>query len=374
MNRPVRLALAGGALLAATAALGSAAMADRTLLYSTYLSSDHHIVTQAVEPFSEAVATATDGSITFDISVNGALASAKETLSAIRDKAIDAGYIVDIYTPAALPETAMLSGLALLVQDPWVATGAMNETILLNCPACRERLKENNVVPLGIVSTSTFSPMCTSEIKTVADLQGKKIRATSAWANWVNAVGGVAVNIPSSEIYEALQRGQADCSMGPPSHLPNYSLYEVVKYVTDLPLGAYMGALVLNVRADIWAEMTETEKRAMIDNAAVSVTGGVAGYVDGDAAAKAEGEKQGIVWVQPADDLVQLYTDYKPKLVEEIIADAKEKGLVEDPAALIAIFTEKLAKWDAIVADAKGDRAVFTQALQDEIYSKLTLD
>ncbi len=361
----------GAAALAATLVAVSTAEAERNLIYSTYLPASHSLVAKAVIPYYERVEADSGGSLHFEVSAGGALAGAKETLTALEGKAIDAGFVVDSYNATALPESAMLVDLALLVSDPLVITGAMNETILRDCPECLARFTASNVKPIAIISSTPYRLLCKPEIRTLADLQGKKIRSTSSWAIWANTLGAVAVNIPSGETYEALQRGQVDCTFGYIGQLRNYSLQDVVENITDLPVGTFYGSQFLNIRADLWEELNEQERRALIANAAEAITDGLAGYF----AAETDGEQliqeTGINLVEPADDLLEAHRALKPKEIERISATAKERGTIEDPDAVIAIFTANLEKWEGIVAETGGDLDLYRAALQREIYDGL---
>ncbi len=74
-------------------------------------------------------------------------------------------------------------------------------------------------------------------IASLADIRGKTIRATGSWGKVVKALGGVAVNIPMSETYLALEKGTVDGTLGlPPTTLQVENLAEVVSYAMDIEL------------------------------------------------------------------------------------------------------------------------------------------
>jgi TRAP-type C4-dicarboxylate transport system substrate-binding protein len=79
---------------------------------------------------------------------------------------------------------------------------------------------------------------CKTEIKDLADLKGRKIRVgTRPVAEFVEAMGGVALNIPFGDAHAALKAGAAHC--GVTGALPGNSAkwYEVTQFIYPLPLG-----------------------------------------------------------------------------------------------------------------------------------------
>lgn len=358
------------AVLALSIVIASPASAA-DLIYSTWVSAEHHLTRNVVVPFAAELEEKTGGAVKFEIASGGALAKPRETLEAISNGTVDAGYIVDIYFPSSLPQTALLGDLALLVDDAVAATAAMNETVLLDCAECRASLENQNVVPIGFISTSTYKLQCTKPVAKLDDLRGLRVRATGAWAPMFSDLGATPVNIPISEVYEALQRGALDCSVGPVSHLPSYSLYEVVTDVNDMPMGAYAGGLTLNLRKEAWEALTAEQRALFLELAPKYVAIGIFGYNATDEEAAAKGREQGITWHPAAPDIKVAYDAYNAQSVAAVIAKGKADAAIGDAEALVKSFTENLEKWRGIRSKIGDDRAAFEQALRDEIYVKL---
>src|SRR3546814_20659815 len=94
----------------------------------------------------------------------------------------------------------------------------------------------------------------------------------------VAALGGTPVNITSAEFYEALQRGQADCTLGPLPWLKSYTLWDLVKYVSAEPFGTYHGTNFINMRTGTWKKLSKQEKAAIRDNLAQATPDMAEGY------------------------------------------------------------------------------------------------
>ena len=91
---------------------------------------------------------------------------------------------------------------------------------------------------------------CKRPILGLADLKGRKIRVgTRAIAEFVEAVGGVALNIPFGDAYAKLKEDAVDC--GITGALPGNSAkwYEVTQYLYPLPLGWSMSMQAVTLNA-----------------------------------------------------------------------------------------------------------------------------
>jgi len=76
-------------------------------------------------------------------------------------------------------------------------------------------------------------------IRTMEDLKGMRIRTPSrAQSEQLTALGATPVDMPATQIYNALERGVIDATMIPLSAMLDFKLLEVVKFLTvDAPLG-----------------------------------------------------------------------------------------------------------------------------------------
>ncbi|KUK13488.1 MAG: TRAP transporter substrate-binding protein [Synergistetes bacterium] len=99
------------------------------------------------------------------------------------------------------------------------------------------------------------------EIRGLADLKGKKVRA-SGWttSKFVEALGATGVTITFSEVATALQRGVVDCAVT--GSLSGYSAGwgEVSKYLYPLPIGGWDYVMTV-IRLDTWNSFSAEEKK-----------------------------------------------------------------------------------------------------------------
>jgi TRAP-type C4-dicarboxylate transport system substrate-binding protein len=365
MKNAIRIAAAVAALVLSPAMAGA-----KTLTYGTYLSARHATNVTSVIPWMKAVEQATGGSLTFELAADGTLVSGRDSLQGIRDSLIDMSTIVDFYTPNDLKTSTILTELAMFGSDAAVMTAAVNEMQLLNCPSCLKEGEDNNLKILAIYASSPYHLICNKPFETLASLKGTRIRATGAWAMFATSIGATPVNITSGEQYEALQRGQVDCTLINVPALTNYSLFEVAKYVVDLPIGTFHGAHVYNLNSSVWEGLTEEEKKAFIDNIPQAMANLTEGAIAEDAHARKVATEAGVVFAKPDPALVEALEAFKRDELKRVGELAASRGL-ENPAALFGRFQELIAKWDGLVSKTGEDWSKYAAALKTEIYDKI---
>lgn len=358
----------GAAALAAVLAI-SAAQA-RELTYGSYVSPTHTTNRAGLTPFAERVKAQTNGEVSFEIFSGGAMGGPKELLKATRDSVLDASGIVDIYYKSELPVSSMISGMIIMADDPLVYSASMNEFQLLRCPACKQEWADSNIIGLAFNSTDTYHLLCTEAIHTKAEVQGKKVRATSSVGTMMQDMGAVPVSITSAEIYEAMQRGQVACSVGSAAWLDTYNLKDFVKSIVSTPMGAYFGTNTLAMNIDSWDELTDEQKAVFRDNLAEMVADISFAYVAEGRSAIEDARSRGVD-VQEADEAMKADIEKsREALYAQTVKDAEAAG-VTDAQAIMDEWRATIAKWREIVAEAGGDKEKYREALQREIFSKL---
>ncbi|HET9917569.1 MAG TPA: TRAP transporter substrate-binding protein [Candidatus Binatia bacterium] len=87
-------------------------------------------------------------------------------------------------------------------------------------------------------------------IRTMEDLKGMRIRTPSrAQSDQLTTLGATPVDMPVTQIYNALERGVIDATMIPLSAMLDFKLLEVVKYLTvDAPLGRSPFLVSMNLK------------------------------------------------------------------------------------------------------------------------------
>ena len=170
-------------------------------------------------------------------------------------------------------------------------------------------------------------------------------------------------------MYEALQRGQVDCTMINIPALTNYSLAEVAKYVVDMPVGTFHGAIVYDISLSTWEKLSAEERKAMKDNIPMALAGLIEGSYAETKRARQAGADAGVTFAAPDQALLDHLAAYRQSEIARAVKLGQDRG-IEDPAAMLAKFQELIAKWDGIVKETGGDMGKYAEALKTEIFDK----
>jgi TRAP-type C4-dicarboxylate transport system substrate-binding protein len=353
------------------AAFPAAAQQSKPLTYSTYLPPTHASNRYGLEPLFKAVEQDTKGSLKINLHAAGVLVGGKGTLAAIRDGLVDGGFVVSLYVQNEIPINTALSDLAFLVEDPLVAMGAVNETVLLDCPECLQEYRKYKLVYMGAYSTTPYVMICKKPVVTLADLKGLKMRAAGAvYGRWAAQMGGVPVNMPNAEAYEALERGQLDCVIGALGWLQTLSLWDVAKNVINVPMGAYFGGAFVAFNEDSWKKVKEADRAAFVKQLPAALARLAVGYAQDDIDVEAQAKAKGVQIRKPDQALLALLAEYRKNEMRNAAEAAKKRG-VKAPEPTIDAFVKNLKKWEGIVAKTGHDPVKFEQALREEIYNKV---
>lgn len=152
------------------------------------------------------------------------------------------------YSPGSFPLMEILEMPGVKVNDTVSATFAKWETYKKFAPV--DEL--SNVKVVYLVASAPLHLMTKDPIRSVDDIKGKKLRVNSNMdAKLIQALGGIPVEIPSSDVYLAMQRGALDGWWGPPTALDIFGLAEVANSITFLPFPS-SGTLMWLMNQDDW--------------------------------------------------------------------------------------------------------------------------
>lgn len=363
-----RQALPGALVVAGL--LISSAVAAGELSYGSISPPTHALITDGFQPYADKVKQETGGKVSFQLFSGGSVVSAKTVLSGIGDGLVSSGYVVDAYIPQVLPNSNLSSDLGVYNKDALSATAAATEYQLLNCPGCLKDMDKAGAVTLGVHSLAPYVLMCKTEVKSLADLKGKKVKTAGLWGRLTAEFGMTPVNMPVTDIYEGLERGTLDCVLGPEGWLKSYNIWDSVRFVIEEPLGTWAGGHGMAVNKAAWTALTPDQRAVMLANAPALLTGMTLAYDHEAAIARAEAKKRDITYVATLPGLDAAFQQAREGVRAEAVKKAASRG-VQDPEAAAKTYRALLGKWEKIVADAKGDRTKIEAAMKAEIYDKL---
>lgn len=363
-----------------TAALAAAALASTAEAQSLRYASGFPpggAVNAGLKDFVAHVGANSEMSIEF---FELSLLNLKETPSGIRDGVADMGYVLMPYFPAEFAETNLAADLSMLATTgekgapaALAMAGALTEYAMLHCPDCTNQFKGENQVYLGSASTPDYVLLCTTPIRTVADIKGKKFRAgASNFGRWAERFGGSKVSIPGNEMYEAMAQGVTDCTMISAPELINFQLIDVTKHITlGVPGGVFAGSGAANMNLDAWRGLTDAQRAFMLKAAAFNVAAVTLNYNDAAVDALEQSKQKGIEIIEPSAELLAASEQFVKDDVSVIAAQFSDTYGLSNVDAKIEKITELVVKWKQRAKGLESDRDAFAEALWDEVFSKV---
>ena len=126
-------------------------------------------------------------------------------------------------------------------------------------------------MPLFIRTAEVFLHS-SKPVRTLADLQGLKIRTAGAWLDMTKTLGAAPVTTAGGEIYPALERGVIDATeWGTLWENITPGFYKVAKYLVIPGVHQPTAPFELVVNKDAWAKLNDRDKK-LVELAAKLVT------------------------------------------------------------------------------------------------------
>jgi TRAP-type C4-dicarboxylate transport system substrate-binding protein len=102
-----------------------------------------------------------------------------------------------------------------------------------------------------------------NEDRSVVDLTGLKLRGHAYYLGGTEALGGSIVNMPSSEVYTAVQRGVIEGSVAGGDYMypRDVKWDEIMNYVYAIDLDKESGHVFMN--KDVWNDLTQQQRDAI---------------------------------------------------------------------------------------------------------------
>lgn len=365
--------IASAALLAGLWMGLSSAQAQTELIGSIWFPDTHPLTKYGYLDWSKQVEAASNGQLKIKVFTGTALLPPNAHLSGLRDGIAQITYHAGTYTPSELPEDNVIAALGIGLKDNVVTAAAVSD-FYMNDPAMRDMFKRNKMVFLGGYATPPYVLMCRTKVETLADIQGKKIRMPGAvHAEWAKSVGAVPVNVPSSEMFTGLEKGQLDCAANAANDMKSRSLWDVAKHLTEIDLGSYYAGWQHAIHGPTWQKLKPEQRRVLLDTISDAMIETALGYTAQSDEAMKEASNHGVAVTKPAPDLQKALDDFVKNDVKGIaIKEGKDRFKLKDPEGLVQRFEATYAKWAEIFSkvDMK-DKEAMKKVLRDNLYSKV---
>ncbi len=190
---------------------GSASSAGDGKVYTWRLQSNYALDTlegDMAKNLKESVERATNGRLRIELYEPGALCQASDIVTYLSQNAFDCAVIFGSTYSGAIPEADLGCGLPFAWESSSEIYDCMENYGLLD--VIQEAYGELGIKYYWNAHEPNYNTLANFKVNSVADYAGKKIRALGVWGDYYAAIGASPVNIPGTEVYQALQLGTID--------------------------------------------------------------------------------------------------------------------------------------------------------------------
>lgn len=360
-----------GAIAGILAGAG-AASAQTTFIANSFYDGAVPMSGEGYIRWAELVEELSDGDLVPEVFTGTVLLAPRASLQGIQDNVVQVAHHAAIYTPSDLPVSNAVQELGFTYSDPVAAIFAVTD-FSMNNEVQLEEWKDKQIVYLGAYATPAYVLMCSSPVRNLEEMKGKRIRtAGSAVSVWVEEAGGIPVNVPSSVMYTGLERGTLDCATNSASDLLDRSLLEVAQHTTLLSTGMYYAGPQWGYNPGFWESLTLGQREVLMEASARSMARMVITYNEKVQAGLDASIAAGGNVYEPEQDLVDHVTEFRDRTRQSAAEKAGTDYGVAEPEALIDDFVATMEKWQTLLADVDTtDENALTALAMQEIFAKI---
>lgn len=270
----------------------------------------------------------------------GSIVKPKGVLEGVQLGLGDIGIVTTIFHSSKLPSQGISGSTPFVASDARAVAKAVDE-IAREFPAMQNEFKAQNQVYLATgVVLDTYQVFCTSEVSSVADLEGKKIAGAGLNLRYLEGIKDAAgVRGGLTDFYNMLQTGLVDCGMLWPEAAKTFKIAEVAPYMLKADLGA-VNSKTITVNADYWAKLPD-EVKEVLKAVAIEYRDHVAGIaMDRAEASRAAYVEQGGTVVEVSAEDRATWANAMPNIAQEWAANLNDRG--EAGTDMLAAYLGKL--------------------------------
>lgn len=206
---------------------GVASAADYEFKLHQFLGANAPAQTKMLQPWADAVAEASGGKVHIEIFPSMTLGGRpSELISQVRDGVVDLVWTVNGYTPGLFPRTEVFELPTVYKNDPAATNMAMADLFESDL---KQEYAGVEVMFLHVHAGQGIH-MRDAEVRTPADLEGKKMRIPTRTGAWIiEALGASPAAMPVPELPPALQKGVVDGAFIPWEIIPPLKIHQQTK-------------------------------------------------------------------------------------------------------------------------------------------------
>lgn len=352
--------------------LAGSALAATEFNANTFFPATHPLAKHGYIEWADSLGKNSNGELKPKVFTGTVLLPARAGMSGVRDDIAQVGYHYSGYTPAELPLSTAIQELGFNYSDALVAAVA-NTDFNMNDPDLLAEWDNAGIIFGGGYSTPPYNLMCKMPVTNLSELKGKRLRTNgNALSRWAETVGAVPVNVPSSEMYQGIEKGTLDCALNVASDLKSRSLWDVAKHTTMAPLGIAWAGPMWGYNKDFWNGLSDNHKRLMLNENALAMAKLYIGYNASIEEALSEAKDHGVSVYDPGNDMLASIKKFADDNMSNVYDTAREKYAVSDPKALLGRFQSTVKKWEDLFSNVdRNNHEAIASIIKAELFDKI---
>ncbi|MEM9632071.1 MAG: TRAP transporter substrate-binding protein [Pseudomonadota bacterium] len=337
----IKNAILGTALFVLGAS--SAAAADYEFKLHHFLGEKAPAHSKMLAPWAKQVEENSGGKVAIEIYPAMTLGGRPpELINQVRDGVVDLVWTVNGYTPGLFPRSEVFELPGVHKND----TAATNLALMdLYDSDLKDEYKGVEVMFLHVHAGQGIH-MTDTEVRSPADLEGKKMRIPTRTGAWViEALGASPVAMPVPELPPALQKGVIDGALIPWEIIPPLKIQEQTEYQIEGADKERFGTTVFQVsmNKDRWESLPDDVKQAFRDASGkdwVKQVGDI--WAGADDFGIGLATKAGNTHITLTPEETAAFNEALAPVVDRWVEEVSEKGI--DGAALVDKAKASVAK------------------------------
>ncbi|MCI5075398.1 TRAP transporter substrate-binding protein DctP [Oricola sp.] len=288
-------------------------------------SPSHVIAARGIDPWTSCVEEKSDGDLTFEVFPSGQIASIKESLDALNNGLAGVSAIAIGYESARLP----LNGVTMLPDmGGSVEEMAASYRAALESGPLADEMDGNGIHPVFNIMLPVYQIVsAVGPIDTLDAFKGKVIRSGGGAMNFtLQSVGASPSEIPSADMYVAMERKTVDATLSALSSVKPYKLDELVNAISSNGrFGTF--ATVFAMNKGIWDGLS-SENQEAVTACGKEIETSLAAYLDeANTSLQEEFAAKGIEIYAFSDETLEAMDAKLGEVADSYIARLSERGL-----------------------------------------------
>gem|GEM_PF-816509 len=225
--------------------------------------STHYVPANSLMVWTKRVTELTDNQVVFDIYPSQQMGSSADMLDIMSKGIADVGYVPFPYFNSRMP---LLTGAG-AISGSWKNCSTGNPAVwevATTSPVLENDFLSNNIRPVLPFANQTFQLLTNKKLVTsLEEIKGLKIRSSGGVMDKIiTSLGAIPVQIPVTELYEAMARGTVDGTLISCIAADSNKINEASKYVTT-GVNVSGGVFGYVINEDTWQSLPQNVQDAM---------------------------------------------------------------------------------------------------------------